>query len=81
LKEKSLKSYEDLLDADQTSFEAFLTKNDSNAHKALEAAEKATKLKQEKISEAKKLQFEINKLDAEIERYESDLVNVQLMLQ
>mmetsp|Transcript_13986 Transcript_13986/g.27124 ORF Transcript_13986/g.27124 Transcript_13986/m.27124 type:complete len:435 (+) Transcript_13986:357-1661(+) len=73
MKEDALRKSEMMLEEDAMRFDAFLKENDRKAHNALKRADTETKQKQEKVSEIKKLNQEIAKVDAEMSKYEEQL--------
>jgi len=74
MKEDALKKSEMMLEEDAMRFDAFLKDNDRKAHDALKRADAETKAKQEKVAEIKKLNQEIAKVEAEMSKYDEQLI-------
>jgi len=70
MKDEALDRSEKMLEIDATRFDEFLQKNDREAHRAFEIADKEIKDKQEKIEELKKLNIEMTKIENEISKLE-----------
>lgn len=78
MKEEALRKSECMLEEDAIRFDAFLKDNDQKAHNAIKDAEKETKLKQDKVSEIKKLSQHISSIRSDTSKLEEQL---QLCLQ
>ena len=72
-KEEALKSSEQKLEEDAIRFDTFLKENDKRAHDAVKEAEKATKLKNDKVQEIKRLNQSIQSVTAEISKQREQL--------
>ncbi|ETO09484.1 flagellar associated protein [Reticulomyxa filosa] len=73
LKEQALLKSEMMLEEDALRFDAFLKENDIKSNEAIKKYEKEAKEKQEKIVQIKKLNQEITKIKAEVDKYNETL--------
>ena len=73
MKEEALRKSECMLEEDAIRFDAFLKDNDQKAHNAIKEAEKETKLKQDKVSEIKKLNQHISSIRSDTSKLEEQL--------
>jgi len=73
MKEEALKKSEQMLEEDAIRFDTFLKENDKKAHEAIKAAERETKLKQDKVQEIKKLNQAIQMVQSEMSKHKEAL--------
>ena len=73
MKEDALKKSEQMLEEDAIRFDTFLKENDKKAHDAIKHAERETKLKQDKVSEIKRLNQAIQAVQSDISKHREAL--------
>eukprot|EP00191_Tetraselmis_sp_GSL018_P005466 CAMPEP_0177599912 /NCGR_PEP_ID=MMETSP0419_2-20121207/13290_1 /TAXON_ID=582737 /ORGANISM="Tetraselmis sp., Strain GSL018" /LENGTH=595 /DNA_ID=CAMNT_0019092765 /DNA_START=281 /DNA_END=2069 /DNA_ORIENTATION=+ len=72
-REDALKKSERMLEDDALRFEGFLKENDQKVQEAIKSAEVATKAKQDKMQEIKRLNAAIAAIRSELSKYEEQL--------
>lgn len=72
-REEALKKSEQMLQEDAQRFDAFLKENDEKVQAAIKKAEVATKAKQDKLQEIKRLNTAIAAIRSELSKYEEQL--------
>jgi hypothetical protein len=72
-REEALKKSEHMLQEDAQRFDAFLKENDEKVQAAIKKAEVATKAKQDKLQEIKRLNAAIAAIRSELSKYEEQL--------
>ena len=72
-REDALKKSEKMLEDDALRFEGFLKENDLKVQEAIKKAEVATKAKQDKLQEIKRLNTAIAAIRSELSKYEDQL--------
>jgi len=73
MREDALKKSEQMLEEDAIRFDTFLKENDKKAHDAIKQAERETKLKQDKVSEIKRLNQSIQSIQSDISKHKEAL--------